>query len=158
MSYYIPKKHPKDMTKDELFKTQQEIQKQEKARGGLFPLEVNARPANGEPATVKDMHEDATRKQLTNYYEQTAMAGFSKLASKAIGTSLDKTVEGSINEILTQQDLNRAKALGRTGAEITDEIKNNPQLFDAFMEGYKEYKMTPEQRSKKLKEEAQGNS
>ena len=104
------------------------------------------------------MHEDATRKQLTNYYEQTAMAGFSKLASKAIGTSLDKTVEGSINEILTQQDLNRAKALGRTGAEITDEIKNNPQLFDAFMEGYKEYKMTPEQRSKKLKEEAQGNS
>lgn len=132
MSYYIPKKHPKDMTKDELFKTQQEIQKQEKARGTNFPLEVNARPANGEPATVKDMHEDATRKQLTNYYEQTAMAG-------AVSSLRDTLFDKANNKLISEAHKASARSAGRSGVysleQVLEMYGDYPEIRNEYEKG-----------------------
>lgn len=103
MPYIFPK-HPNDMNPQELFDMVQQIQAMAKARGQHSPMYTTARLREGEKPTVKDMHEEATRQQLTALYknqqkptpspnapqgEQMAMAGAPKAGARVTGTARD---------------------------------------------------------------------
>ena len=63
------KKHPKDMTRQELFDMLQQVQKHAKSQGQHSPMYTTTMLAPGQAPTVNDMHEGAARQHLTALYQ-----------------------------------------------------------------------------------------
>jgi len=63
-------KDPNKMSLEELFQTQQKMQQEGKKQGQHYPMYTKRKAANGEQPSVDNMHEEATRDQLSHMYKQ----------------------------------------------------------------------------------------
>ena len=58
------------MSLEELFQAQQKMQQEGKKQGQHYPMYTKRKPTNGEQPSVDNMHEEATRDQLSHMYKQ----------------------------------------------------------------------------------------
>lgn len=161
MTYKIPK-DPMKMSLKELFDMQQAIQRESKNIGEHYPMYTKRKPVNGEQPSAENMHEEATRKQLSQIYKQqnssrTAQESaqderlaqnLAKSGANALGALRDGAgLSGELEKVQHKRNqgwMREYKALGLLPSDFRKELENgNPRGFvgdfDDLEEQYKSF-------------------
>lgn len=101
-------KDPKKMSLEELFQIQQKMQQEGKKQGQHYPMYTKRKAANGEQPSVDNMHEEATRDQLSHMYKQQ--------------NGTEKTKEPTSDDRVAQN-------LPKQGAQAAGQLRDGAELY-----------------------------
>jgi len=96
------------MSLEELFQAQQKMQQEGKKQGQHYPMYTKRKPTNGEQPSVDNMHEEATRDQLSHMYKQQ--------------NGTEKTKESASDDRVAQN-------LPKQGAQAAGQLRDGAELY-----------------------------
>lgn len=141
MTYKIPK-DPMKMSLKELFDMQQSIQRESKNSGEHYPMYTKRKPVNGEQPSLDNMHEEATRNQLSHIFKQ----------QNNTKTAKNHTADERMAQSIPQRGVD---ALGtvRDGVGLWSEFEElKKKRNQGWMQEYKDQGLLPSDFRKELKD------
>ena len=134
------------MSLEELFQAQQKMQQEGKKQGQHYPMYTKRKPTNGEQPSVDNMHEEATRDQLSHMYKQ----------QNGTEKTKEPTSDDRVAQNLPKQGAQAAGQL-RDGAELYGKAKAQ-QNSEIYALGYREGVLgnQPDQARNIIGDDAQG--
>jgi len=113
------------MTLQELFDMQQAMQKESEKQGQHLPMYTKRKPVNGEKPSPENMHEEATRNQLSHLYKQQSQT------PEDAAPAEQPPEDERLAQNLPQQGANAAGTL-RDGAKLYSQAKRqqNSELYN----------------------------